>query len=124
MSIDLTLNARNASEQLVIEPQLVLEIDGVPTIYGARRIQKYIRIGDPGLEIGDSWRIGGFNDADDQDDLISLDGTTTQISQQLNPDKAAVQSVSSMQVKLLDDGSITELMSPGFVVTDLMYRRC
>lgn len=125
MSIDITLNARNAANQLVIQPQLVLEIDGVDTIYGARRILKYIRIGDPGLEIGDEWRIGGFNEVEDQDDLISLDGTTTQINQQLNPDKAAVQSVSSMQIKLLDEGdSITELISPGFVVTDLLYRRC
>ncbi len=125
MAIDLTQAARNAANALVIQPQLVLEIEGVPTIYGARRILRTVKIGDPGLLIGDDWIIGGSVEVGDQNDFISLEGTSTTINQQLNPDKGAVTSVASIQVALIDkEDLITELISPGFVVDDLLMRRC
>lgn len=124
MAISLTQLAQNAADKIVQKPQLVLEIDGVSTIYGVGSIKKYIRVGDPDLYVGDDWVIGGFNGVDDQSDLISLDGTTTSIQQQLTPDKGGTSSISGIQISLLDkNNEITELITPGEVVDDILGRK-
>ena len=125
MADSLSLPLRQALAQGVLEPQLILEIEGVPTIYGAKLIQKRIQIGDTGLVIGDAWVIGGLNDVLDQSDLISLDGgTTTSIRQTLNQDKGIGSSISSMQICLVDiNQEATQLVSPGIVVEDLLGRK-
>jgi hypothetical protein len=121
MSFNLTERARRESQKLKIEPQLVLEIEGVTTLYGAVTISRLIRIGDPGLLIGDTWKIGGLTPVEDQADVLSLDGTTTKIDQLLYPDKGSVSSVSSVQLTLIDrDEIITQLITPGFVIEDIM----
>lgn len=123
MSLELTDNAIAASEKTGIRPNLILEIDGVSTLYGAVNIQKYIRIGDPGLLIDGSWTIGGLNDAEDQSDVISFEGTGTKINQQLLPDKGSVSSASSISVQLIDfNQEITQLVSPGVIVDDILGR--
>jgi hypothetical protein len=124
MSFDLTKNALLASQKVNLEPQLVLEIDGVTTKYGARIISKYAVIGEE-LVIGDDWTIGGLMPVEDQNDLISLtDGTSTSIKQQLDPSKGIGSSISSMQIALVDkNGAATELVSPGVVVEDILGRR-
>lgn len=124
MALEITATANDRAQQTVVEPSLVLEIDGIDTLYGAVVIQKFIRIGDDDLYIGDDWVIGGYNEVDNQSDLISLDGTTTQIKQQLLQDKGGTGSVSSMQISLIDkDGEATELITPGFVVEEIMGRK-
>lgn len=102
------------------KPQLVLEIEGFNKILGIGSIKKYVRIGDEGLEIGDDWVIGGFNPVTNQLDVISLDGTTTTIAQQLQIDKGGASSVSSIQMSLLPDQEIIDLISPGVVLNDLL----
>jgi hypothetical protein len=130
MSLELTQNAYSAVNQVAKEPNLVLEIDGVPTLYGAVPIKKYAKVGDPGLEIGDpvvnpnAFYIGGFNLVDDQENAISFDGTTTSISQTLNTDKAQGGSVSALSIALIDDGSITELITPGVIIDDILQAKC
>lgn len=125
MSLTLTQNATNAASGINIQPQLVFKIDGVDTLYGAVEITSVIRIGDPGLLIGDDWVIGGRAPVDNQEDYISLDGTTTSIKQQLNQDTAIGSSISSMQIALIDKNSeITELISPSLVLDDVLGRKC
>jgi hypothetical protein len=124
MALTITNRTRQALSKVGIEPQLILEIDGVPTIYTATIIKTIIRVGDPGLVIGDDWQIGGFRTYEDQSDTISLSVTTTEISQQLNPERGAISSISSMKVSLVDVADkATELISPGFVVPDILGRR-
>ncbi len=124
MGLALTDAARLASQGIAIQPQLVFEIDGVPTIYGAVPVTRYIKVGDPALLIGNTWTIGGLGAHDSSESLISLQGTGTKIQQQLMPDKGAVTSASSVKVELLDSGNlITRLISPGQVVDDLLGRR-
>jgi hypothetical protein len=124
MAIELTDATVSALQKIGIEPQIVLEIDGVTTVYGAATILEVIRIGDTDLEIGDDWVIGGFSAIDDQEDLIVLEGSSNEITQQLNPDRGAISSVSSMRIALADIGGLmTELISPGAVVDDLLGRR-
>jgi hypothetical protein len=124
MAITLTDRAERTLNKRLIEPQIVLEIDGVPTIFGGSTITEIIRIGDPGLEIGDDWVIGGLRAVDDQETLISLSGTSNEISQQLQPDRGAISSISSMKIAMIDkDEVLTRLISPGNVVPDIMARR-
>ena len=114
-----------AIAQGVIDAQIILEIEGVDTVYGAQIITKRIKIGDEGLVIGDSWRVGGLNEVEDQSDLISWkDGTTTSIRQTLNQDKGLGSSISSMQICLIDkDQEATRLVSPGVIVEDILGRK-
>jgi hypothetical protein len=124
MALELTDRARLEAERTSIEPQLVLEIEGVDTVFGAVEILKYIRIGDPGLYIGNDWVIGGLNAVENQEEFISLQGTGTSIQQQLRPDQGSVSSVSSILVQLIDKNQIlTEIISPGVIVEEILGRR-
>jgi hypothetical protein len=130
MSLTLTSRAQAAVDQIAKEPNLVLEIDGVSTIYGALKIKKFVRIGDPDLEIGDpelnlnAFYIGGFNLVADQDNAITLSGTTTSIRQSLNIDKGQGASISTMAIALVDNGDITKLITPGEVIPDVLQAKC
>ena len=125
MALEITDDTRAVSEQSNKTPILVLEIEGVDTIYGNIEIKEIVKIGAPGLLIG-GFKIGGQIAIDDQSTLISLQrGTTTRISQTIRPDKGTGESVSSMKVALVDkDLEISQLITPGEVVTDLLSRRC
>lgn len=127
MAFDVTNAADSASRRVNVEPLLVLEIDGVSTIYGARIIGEKAKIGAVGLKIGD-FKIGGLIAVADQSSLITFQGTTTRISQTINPDTGASTSISSMKVALVDkDLEISELITPDETVSpafDLMGRKC
>lgn len=124
MATELSTLAQTKTDEVQQKIQLVLEIDGVPTRYSLGTIRKYVRIGDPGLEIGNDWRIGGFIDQDNQLDAITLDGTSTTIAQQLLQDRGGTSSVSGISVSLLDiDEQITRLITPGEVVDDILGRK-
>lgn len=123
MAFNLTNSAKTRAQQTNLKPSLVLEIDGVTTLYGCVIVKKYVRINDAGLVIGDGWTIGGTDDVEDQSDIISLDGTTTDVTQQLLQDKGGTGSISSLQISLIDPfDEATKLVSPGVVVEDILGR--
>lgn len=118
MAFEVTDKTKIALDGVNKEPNYVLEIDGVSTLFGGVAIKAPIRIGDPGLLIG-GFNIGGLRDIVDQSSYIQFQDTSTQIRQQLDIDKARSSSISSMRVRLLDkDQDISELISPGFLLTD------
>jgi hypothetical protein len=124
MATELTATAQVKSENRLQEPQLVVQIDGVETLYGIGQIKKFIRIGDEDLEIGDDWVIGGLNAYEDQLDVVDIDGSSNSISQQLLQDKGGTSSVSSIQVSLIDKNeAITRLITPSEVVDDILGRK-
>lgn len=124
MALPLTEVAKQLAAQTEIKPNIVLEIEGLSTIFGAQAINSYIRIGDPNLFIGNDWVIGGFRLMDDTADYISFsNGTTERISQKLDPSRAQGSTVTSMTVSLLDkNGEISEIVSPGFILEDVLGR--
>jgi len=126
MSFDVTNSADAASRKTQIEPTIILEIDGVSTLFGARIIEKRVKIGDVGLEIG-NFVIGGLNAVTDQSSLVSFDDSTSRITQSINPDRGISQSISSMKIALIDkDLEITELITPDDSVSpvfDLLGRK-
>ena len=126
--INLSDSAARILDGINIEPVLVLEIEGYDSLFGVASILRLIRIGDPGLEIGDDWVIGGSVAVEGQKSYISMGGggsTTTTISQQLQPDKGAVSSISAVTVSLVDKNSeVTRLISPGLEVTEILGVKC
>ncbi len=124
MALNLTDRTLSVLQRVNVKPQYVLEIDGISTIFTATEVEAVIKIGDTDLLIGDDWVIGGFRPVSDQSDTISLSLNTTEINQQLMPDKGAISSISSLKISLVDfnDGA-TELITPGLVVEDMLARR-
>jgi hypothetical protein len=126
MSFVLTDTAQDETTKTLKKPAIVLEIDGHDRLYtigDASAFPNPIRVGDIGLFIGSSWVIGGSKPRIDVDGYITLDGTSTSISQQLQQDKGGATSVTSMQISLADFHSeITELVSPGKKLDDILGR--
>ena len=125
MALSLTDNLKQDIKSSEITPSIVAKIDGVPFILGNVQILEYVRIGDPGLYVGNDWRIGGLKPIENQKPFLSFDnGTTTKISQKIDPSKGVGTSVSQMTLALTDSNSeMTELITPDKIVTDVLGRR-
>lgn len=126
MAYDITENMRVASESGNITPNVVLDIEGVTTKFGAIPIEEIIQIGDTDLLIDGSWNIGDTRAIDDQSSYISFQGgTSTQIRQTLYQDKGKGESISALQVAIVDKNEeVSNLIAPGNVVTDVLGRKC
>lgn len=130
MTFPITLSTQIAKDQVNLQPLLVLTIDGVPYTFSAGAIYENFVIGAPGLKIGSyngaMWQIGGAHLIDGLKDYVSLDqGTTTRITQQLQPDKGLGTSVTQMTIRLVDkDQEITQIISPGVVVDEILGKEC
>ncbi len=128
--IELSQNSQNKLTQTVKQPSLVVEIEGVPFYFTAKLIKAIVRIGDDGLQVNDpanspfGFYIGGTKTIYNQKDLITLAGTSTKISQILSPDKGEGSSISTMAVKLIDDGYLTRLLTPGEIIDDILAAKC
>ena len=124
MTLQITNLARARVNEIGIEPQFLLKIDGIDTCFGSTQIYEKLRIGDPRFFIGNDFTIGGLIAIDDQSEAISNESTSTKIKQQLEPEKGAVSSVSTLKVRLVDfSNSITKIISPGVTLDDILYVR-
>lgn len=122
MAFDLSVKAELLSQKLNINPQIILEIDGIDLIFGAITVTEYVRIGDE-IIIGE-FIIGGTKAMSNSRDLISLSGTSTRITNQILPDKGGVGSISRMTIKLVDKNKeLSRVFSPGQQVPDILNRR-
>lgn len=126
--IKLTDNAKAASRKITVQPNILFRITKYNKIFGSAEISEFIRIGDPGLEIGDDWVIGGVRAIQEQSPYISFNGggsTTTALSQKLAPDRKEGTTVTSMVVSLIDKNEeISRLISPGFELEDIIGTEC
>jgi hypothetical protein len=125
MSSDLTELARIASEKTNVRLQIAFEIDGISTVFGAIPLKKYLQYGDD-VYYGDAGIVyGGFIEIADQKAYVSMQsGTTTRISQVVRQDKGDGESVTSMQIAMIDkNNELTALFQPGNIIDDLLGRR-
>ena len=123
MSFTLTTTAQDKQTAAKQEPELILEIEGYENTFSMNNILKYTRVGDDGLYVDGTWLIGGSTLKPNNLAYISVDGTTSTISQQLQQDKGGTSSVTSFQISLVDfHGEVTELISPGKVLDDVLGR--
>jgi hypothetical protein len=91
--------------QTEIKPIIVVEIEGLPFLLSSDVVKKAPLYGDEGLEYGGpELYYGGLQNlsTDEMKILISLEGTTTQIRQSLEPDKARGSGVSQMTIAIID----------------------
>lgn len=124
MAYALTERTKNALNKDFIEPNMVLEIEGVAQRYAIRSAKSAIRF-DAGLNFDDGLFFDGLATDNSQSDLISLSGTTSSISSQLEPDKGAASSTQTLTISLIDvNEQISQLVSPGVIIPDIMYRNC
>lgn len=129
MAFSITDNAFSALNQIAKEPNIVLEIEGVSTIFGSITIRRYAIVGDD-LTIGDpevdpnAFYIGGLARLEGQTTAILLGDTSNSIRQMLNIDKGEAGTISNMSVGLMDVGDITEIITPGEIIPDILGAKC
>jgi hypothetical protein len=101
------------------------DLGGTTFKFSTSETKVFTEIGQDGLFIDGSWNIGEFGVDESVRPLISLSGTTTNISQQLDTDKGAATSTSTVKIRLVDkDDFVTRFISPGFELEDILYRDC
>lgn len=126
--IQLTPNARNAASNITLTPVIVFRIPAYNKIFGNANISEYVRIGDPGLLIGNDWRIGGVRLIQGNNPYVSYSaggGTTASIGQKIDPARKQSTSVTQMVVTLIDKNEeVSALISPGIEVDELLGQEC
>lgn len=121
---EISPRARMLINQTVLEPQIILEVEGLP-LFGVREVYKVPRFDDPDL----FFDMPDFNFDDVVVDknahaLIDMKGSTQVITQQLFQDKGMAASVSSLTISLVDKNELlTQILTPGFFVEDLLSRK-
>jgi len=122
MSLPITNNLDQSLKKTQVTPLLVVKFDDWPIIYGNVNIQKYVRVGDPDLLIGNDWIIGGFRLLENQSPYILFNtGTTTRISQKVDPAKGQSASVQQMVLSMIDlNDEISNLVSVGGAFPDIL----
>lgn len=136
MALELSNPTQRALDETTIEPNIAVRIDGVDQLFSAVTALEAIFIGDDFLFIGgksedkdnfifkDDWFIGGFCPVMNNKEYIDLNRTTFSIRQQINYDEAEGSSIQTMNIALVDKNQeITELISPGFIVDDILGRK-
>lgn len=112
-------------ENTNLNPIIVFQIDGVTTLYTSDFIKSEAVYGSPGLDYGDPGVLyGGLFNLANQETLVSLDGTTTQIKQTLDPEKGRGSGVTSMKIQLVDKNQKATKLATGETHGEILYKRC
>lgn len=123
MSLPVSAAIKTALKNRVKQPQLILEIEGLPTFASTpvRRFSKYgdnIFYGDEGLF------YGGFVEDKSILPYIDLSRSTNTITQQLNIDKGGSNSVTSFDVTVIDKGGLlTEYITAGKRIDEILAKK-
>ncbi len=114
MAYQITENARNLVAKKNLTPQFVVEIDGYGQLLTSAVITEVAKYGGPDLYYGKPGLVyGGSVEIEAQKDLISLDGTTSQITQQLMQTEGAASSTTQLTIALLNkDNIFADLIKP------------
>jgi len=114
MAIGLSVKAQALIEEIGIQPQIILDIEGVELIFGARPILKVLTWDDESDDARWDNNLlwdGSIADINSRN-YISLDGTTTNITQQIEPDKGSTSSISTVNITIVDkNGEVSRAFS-------------
>lgn len=124
MALVLSERTKNALSRELVEPNLVLIIDGIDKKYSVRITKKVLKYDIPNASYDDPELFyDGLIKDEKSDDLLSISGTSNTISQQLEPDKGSSSSTQSLTLRLIDrNEEITQIITPGEVIEDILYR--
>lgn len=112
MAVELSIKAQALLQEIGINPQIILDIEGVDLIFGAQPVLKVLSWDDENAfwDSGLTWD-GLIADAKSRD-YISLNGTTTSITQQIEPDKGSSSSISTVNISIVDvNGEVSKTLS-------------
>ncbi len=126
MAFQVTTKATLLSQETQVEPQIVVDIEGVDLLLGTNAVTTVHKYGDAGLEYGQPGVFyGGIITDPKSRDYISLKKTTKQITQQLLQDQGGTSSISSFNVELVDkNGEISQAIIPDTTFGDILSRNC
>jgi hypothetical protein len=126
MAVNLSATAELLVSQRNLTPNIILEIDGVPEIYGALDIEKFCRYGEDGIFYGmEGLFYGGMIVDEHSRDYISLGSSSSQLTQQLIPDRGSTQSITTFDLDIIDrNQELTRLISPGIVLDEIIGVKC
>jgi hypothetical protein len=111
MAISLTETNKELSQKISITPQAILEIEGLETIFGAQPILEFARW-DKDLEWDSGIRWDGLTEKPEARSYIDLKGSTKEIKNQILPDKGGSNSISSVNIRLVDiNNEVAQLLS-------------
>lgn len=128
MGFNLTTRAFLLSRQTRIEPQIILDIDGIDLIFGAVDVTVGIKYGTSGVKYGDEGIFyGGVVVDPNSREYISIGSgpgsskTTKNISQQLLQDKGGTSSVSRFTIELVNkNNELSNIFTPGVNIPDII----
>ena len=117
-------NAKQLAKQSVKELNLIVEIEGIPFIFGSQDISRLWKF-DDGFEFDTTGlRFDTAFPDPNARDYISLKKTSKTISQQVLPDKKGTSSTLKMDIELVDiDGFVTDLFKANNYVTDIIGQK-
>lgn len=122
--INVSGKTRVLTSTRIIEPQVIVEIEGLPLL-GANTVYKIPKVGDEEFYVGYPGMVvdGTMKDVDALP-LISLAGSTSNITQQLSAEKGMAASASSFTADIVDEEEIiTKYLSPGVKIDDLLGKK-
>jgi hypothetical protein len=120
----LTRTLKDLSSQGNIEPQLIIRIDGIPYLFGAIGVEELLRF-DKGYLFDDGLFFDSTVIAPESKDVIQIQGTTTNLTQQVNIDKGGTNTIQRMTVRMIDEFSeISDIFSSGQNVPEVLGRTC
>jgi hypothetical protein len=121
--LQLSAKAELLSKRRLQAINVIVEIEGWPTVYGAMKVLEIPKF-DNGLYFDDGWNFDGMVEMLQSNDLISLDQTTKTFQNQIFPDKEAHQSVQKVNVEFLDENNeISNMISPGIGLDEVLGNR-
>lgn len=107
-----------------ISTNIIVEIDGISEKFGSQHITKEFLFDDTTSNFDDSglYFDSGIQDPESRD-YVSLSGTTQNITQQIQADKA-IESIRSFKVALIDkNGELSSKFTPGVEIDEILARR-
>ena len=123
MPLILTDTAKLLSQQTNIKVNIILEIDGFDYKFGTLDIDKDIHFDIDNINFDEGYSFDSSIVDENSRSWISLDGTTKNITSQLNIDKG-IEAVRSFTIDLLDkDGELSTIFTPGHTVPDLLGQK-
>lgn len=123
MPLILTETAKLFSQQTNIKVNIILEIDGFDYKFGTLDIDRDLTFDSPDINFDAGYAFDQSIVDENSRPWISLDGTTKNITSQLNIDKG-IEAVRSFTIDLLDkDGELSTIFTPGNTVSDLLGQK-
>ena len=129
MSLNVSTNFKNALSSVYKDVCIVLELPdlNIPLIFSSLKLGRIPRYGDadiPKYASVTDFLYGDLVDVENSYDIISMDDSSTTLSQQFEPDKQASGSIPSFNLVLIDKNEIaTQLITPGIYCNDILGQK-